>query len=203
MKSVIIHLPMRAALVASVVLALAVCGGAAAARTGGPQEFTPPADVAPPVFGNVNFLPAKALGNATRPQARSITRAEVLARARVWVKESIPYCQCNGPEECCGHCPFCGTYRCDCSGYVSHCWNAGHGYTTRSMHEVAHPISKDDLKPGDAMLNAGVHVVLFAGWVDNTTKKEYHCFQEPGCHNNGPHHAYESIVPYPFTFEPS
>ena len=132
----------------------------------------------------------------------SITRAEVMSHAENWVKREIPYCQCNGPKECCGDCPYCHETRCDCSGYVSWCWGLSTGYTTRSLPEISVKIQKRDLKLGDIMLNVGDHVVLFAGWADskNTT---YHCYQEPGCHNNGPHHAFKSIVPYPFSFDPS
>ena len=30
----------------------------------------------------------------------------------------VPYCQCN--SDCCGKCPYCDSYRCDCSGYVTY-----------------------------------------------------------------------------------
>jgi hypothetical protein len=139
----------------------------------------------------------------TTPLLANITRAEVMQRAQSWVDAKIPYCQCAGgpATECCGSCPHCATYRCDCSGYVSYCWNLGTGYTTISLPEVSHRITKDELKPGDVMLNTGDHVVLFGGWAD-AGKTKYKALQEPGCHTEGPHYAYESVVPYPFNFDP-
>jgi hypothetical protein len=65
---------------------------------------------------NQKFDPSRF--NTSAPQLVSIQRSEVLRRAKEWVDKKIPYCQCNGPEECCGHCPHCGSFRCDCSGYV-------------------------------------------------------------------------------------
>ena len=52
--------------------------------------------------------------------------------------------------------PFCGTTRCDCSGYVSNCWKLSTGYTTFTLHEVSHQISKDDVLPVRFHLTLGV-----------------------------------------------
>jgi len=132
----------------------------------------------------------------------SITRNEVMTRAKQWVDKKIPYCQCNGQKECCGNCPYCSSTRCDCSGYVSWSWGLSHGYTTQTLPEISHQITKEKLKPGDIMLYREEHVVLFGGWCDksNTT---FHAFQEPGCHTTGPHYAYESCVKYPMNWEPT
>jgi hypothetical protein len=67
-----------------------------------------------------------------------INRTEIMKRAQTWVDAQIPYCQCSGgpPTECCGVCPYCSDYRCDCSGYVSYTWNLGKGYTTSTLPEV-------------------------------------------------------------------
>eukprot|EP01028_Stygiella_incarcerata_P009142 TRINITY_DN4250_c0_g1_i1.p1 TRINITY_DN4250_c0_g1~~TRINITY_DN4250_c0_g1_i1.p1 ORF type:complete len:197 (+),score=22.23 TRINITY_DN4250_c0_g1_i1:118-708(+) len=127
----------------------------------------------------------------------SVTREEILTRAQSWVHEKVPYCQCNGAEECCGNCPYCSSYRCDCSGFVSYAWKLPHGYTTKTLPSVAKKITKAELAPGDAMLNIGSHVVLFGGWAD-AGKTSYYAYQEPGCHNSGPHYAYKSVVTYPF-----
>ena len=40
------------------------------------------------------------------------------------------------------------------------------------MHEIAHPITKSELLPGDCMLHASEHVCLFGGWLD---KDKTHC----------------------------
>eukprot|EP00762_Andalucia_godoyi_P004594 ANDGO_05156.mRNA.1 hypothetical protein ACA1_391420 len=143
-------------------------------------------------------LAMSAAGANGSARLRSISRAEVIQRAQEWADKKIPYCQCNGPEECCGDCPYCSSYRCDCSGYVSYTWALPYGYDTKTLPDVAHRIEKDELQAGDVMLNVGDHVVLFVKWA-NADKSAYHCFQEPGCHTSGPHYAFESIVAYPFS----
>lgn len=56
------------------------------------------------------------------------------------------------------------------------CRDLGSGYTTFTLPQVAHEIAKDDLEPGDIMLNVQDHVVLFAGWAD-ASKTSYWCYQ--------------------------
>lgn len=97
---------------------------------------------------------------------------------------------------------YCIADRCDCSGYVSYIWDLGSGYTTRTLPEVSHQITKEELLPGDVMLFEADHVVLFAGWSDHT-HTHYWALQEPGCHTTGPHYAYNSSVVYPFSENPS
>jgi hypothetical protein len=118
------------------------------------------------------------------------------------VDEQIPYCQCNGAAECCGTCPYCSSYRCDCSGYVSYCLGLSYGYTTDSLPQVTTPITQSELVPGDIMLCVGTHVAFFAGWTDETMTN-FVCYQEPGCHTTGPHHAMVSVEPYPFSWNPT
>lgn len=124
-------------------------------------------------------------------------RDQILACAQNWVDREVPYCQCNGPEECCGSCPYCGTFRCDCSGYVTYCLQLPAGLNTNSLPSHATPISKDELQKGDFMDCVGDHVVFFAGWTDSS-KSAYVVYQEPGCHTDGPHHAFKSVTTYPF-----
>ena len=135
----------------------------------------------------------------------NITRAQVINTAQKWVADQIPYCQCN--SDCCGDCPYCGTTRCDCSGYVSACWGLTEGYDTQSLPQISHQISKSQLMPGDITLwsdpsGAEGHTVIFAGWTDSSQTK-YYCYQEAGCYNDGPHVAYYSAVPYPMSWAPS
>ena len=40
------------------------------------------------------------------------------------------------------------------------------GLTTHTLPSVSHRIGKDQLLPGDAMLCASKHVVLFGGWAN-------------------------------------
>jgi hypothetical protein len=49
----------------------------------------------------------------------------------------------------------------DCSGFVSQCWKAGSHYGTSQMDQISTTISKSDLKPADALNNAGSHVRLY------------------------------------------
>ena len=130
------------------------------------------------------------------------TRDAIISCALDWIKREIPYCQCNGPAECCGTCPYCGSTRCDCSGYVSHCWGFTKGYTTWTLPDVSHSIEKEQLLPGDVILCVAEHVVIFAGWADNghTT---YVAYQEPGCHGSGAHHATKTVQKYPYSHNPT
>lgn len=130
------------------------------------------------------------------------SRSAIIDCAKRWVADKVPYCQCNGPQECCGDCPYCGSTRCDCSGFVSNCFGFSKGYTTFTLPEVTHKISKGELQPGDIMLCVSDHVVFFGGWSD-ASQTHYVAYQEPGCHTTGPHYAMMSVEPYPFSWNPS
>jgi hypothetical protein len=43
------------------------------------------------------------------------------------------------------------------------------------FYQQAFPITKEELQPGDCMLNAGDHVCLFGGWTD---ENQTHCIYE-------------------------
>ena len=124
----------------------------------------------------------------------AISRAEIQSRALSWVKNKVPYCQCN--SDCCGKCPYCGSYRCDCSGLVTYAWNAKAGLTTRSLGSVSHTIKVSDLQVGDALLSAGHHVILFNGWQDKPNLR-YYALQEAGCQSKLPHVASNTVGKIP------
>ncbi|CUG06241.1 Hypothetical protein, putative [Bodo saltans] len=130
------------------------------------------------------------------------SREGIISCAQDWCNRQVPYCQCNGAAECCGSCPYCGTTRCDCSGFVSACFGFSTGYTTFTLPKVTHPIAKDDLQIGDIMLCVSDHVVFFGGWTDSSMSN-YVVYQEPGCHTAGPHYAFKSVTPYPFNWNPT
>ena len=88
--------------------------------------------------------------------AFAITRNQVLARGQVWIDNAVPYSQ---------RAYFQG-YRTDCSGYCSMVWGTGSSWTTSTLHNIAFPISGDQLSPGDVMLKANSHVRVFYGWLD-------------------------------------
>lgn len=136
--------------------------------------------------------------NATA--TNGVSRLQILNCTQSWVDAKMPYCQCNGPDECCGNCPYCGTHRCDCSGFVSYCWGLPYGRTTWTLPEVAYPITKDELRPGDIMLWVEDHVAFFIGWTD-ASKTYYYVTQEPGC-GIYPNFAYTDVTVYPMNWEP-
>jgi hypothetical protein len=65
-----------------------------------------------------------------------------------------------------------GTYRQDCSGYVSMAWHLDENvnYWTGNLHLVSRPIHGDQLKAGDILLSSRDHTVIFAGWSDRAQR---------------------------------
>jgi hypothetical protein len=112
----------------------------------------------------------------------TITRSEVLARAKTWADAKVPYSQeATYPD------PQGKRYRTDCSGYVSMAWHldtAGTyldgGYNTGQFQSWSGKtvIGYDDLLPGDALLAENAshhHIVLFISWTSgaHTTANVY------------------------------
>ncbi|MFI1974884.1 C40 family peptidase [Streptomyces wedmorensis] len=98
-----------------------------------------------------------------------ITRDEILARAQSWIDQQVPYSQTAY------HTDSNGTYRQDCSGFVSMAWhlsvgsNNNWGATTWTLPNYATRLgSLDDLLPGDMIDKEDQHVVLFKGWTDSS-----------------------------------
>ena len=116
--------------------------------------------------------------------------SEMLERARSWVADGVGYSGSNY------HSNEYGTYRTDCSGYVSMAWGLGSSYTTVPLPSGSYPIAKDALAPGDILNNplpgTSVHVVLFAGWAD-AAKTRYFAYEESP--SGG---AQLNEVPYPY-----
>ncbi len=52
----------------------------------------------------------------------------------------------------------------DCSGFVSRLWKQTTKYGTSTIMQIATKISKSDLKPADALNDAGSHIRLFVGF---------------------------------------
>ncbi|WP_082372857.1 LGFP repeat-containing protein [Nocardia sp. NRRL S-836] len=96
----------------------------------------------------------------TYPAGKQTARDEALARSTTWLQARVPYSQ-----SACHNNQF-GSYRTDCSGYLSMVWGLGHSYTTATLHEVSHTINRADLQPGDALNWPGQHTALFIGWAD-------------------------------------
>lgn len=111
-------------------------------------------------------------------------RATVIKRAQTWTRTGVPYSQTG----------WLRSYRTDCSGFVSMAWGLDRSYVTWSLPEIARPIAKQDLQPGDIILNTSRHVVLFGGWA-NGAHTAYRVYEEVG----GPwHRAITRVVSYPY-----
>ncbi|RAS57062.1 hypothetical protein C8D87_1281, partial [Lentzea atacamensis] len=125
--------------------------------------------------------------------AASVTRSEVIARASKWLNPPVPYSM---------YAPYKDGYRRDCSGYVTMAWNIEPdmygGLNTVTLPGVSHPITKDELKTADIMLNGGPgsenengHVLIFDKWADASRTSYWAYEQAP------PQTVYRK-VPYPY-----
>ncbi|MFW6598547.1 peptidoglycan-binding domain-containing protein [Propionibacteriaceae bacterium Y2011] len=117
----------------------------------------------------------------------TITRAEIIARAGFWVLIDPPYDRGAWPSD-----PHGRGYRSDCSGYVSMCLHAGSSYSTRSLPNVTHTISKSSLRPGDLLNRYDYHVTLFNGWTSSARTHYY------GFDTRGSKGLYERVIPYSY-----
>lgn len=65
----------------------------------------------------------------------------------------------------------------DCSGFLSICWKQTQKFGTSTIGKIAPTLVNanllTDLKPGDALNLAGVHIVLFAGYSPDGTLNVY------------------------------
>lgn len=106
------------------------------------------------------FLSAVISGLFVPASAEAITPCEMIDRAQAWVDARVPYSQSSYYTN--GN----GTYRQDCSGYVSMAWALNTSYTTTTLPGVANRISYGELDAGDALNDFMVHVVLFKEWIE-------------------------------------
>jgi hypothetical protein len=115
------------------------------------------AALAPSLMACASEAPVEESGSSTS----AIVRNDIMIRGRSWVDERVPYSQSNT------HKNQYGTYRTDCSGYVSMAWALGQSRTTYTLWDVTKQIGSADLQPGDALLkdSGGTdHVALFVRW---------------------------------------
>jgi len=105
---------------------------------------------------------------APRKLLTCMAGSQIVANAQVWVDQHVPY-NIDATYM---------SYRTDCSGYVSYTWQAGPpGLDTMEFYQQAFPITKEQLQPGDCMLDAGDHVCLFGGWTDDN-QTHYMAYEE-------------------------
>lgn len=112
--------------------------------------------VAGPVMAADPAIAAPAANSVVDGQ---ISRSEVLVRSQSWIDQRVPYSQSVSWTN------QYGTYRQDCSGYVSMAWHLGFSRSTATLPAVMHSIAKADLRPGDALWRQG-HIALFIRWND-------------------------------------
>ncbi|MCM2579287.1 hypothetical protein [Streptomyces meridianus] len=130
--------------------------------------------------------PRTGAGVIAEPDLSAVSgeRREILDRAMERVEHRIGYSQSA----------FTNDYRDDCSGLVSAAWGLEPpGLNTWGLMEsdVAQPITKDDLQPGDALI-AGDHTVVFGGWADEAHTKYI------GIESNGSQGHVSQVIPYPY-----
>ncbi|GAB3745183.1 hypothetical protein GCM10027598_81320 [Amycolatopsis oliviviridis] len=92
-----------------------------------------------------------------------LTRDDILTRAKSWIDERVPYSQSAK------HTNRYGTYRQDCSGYVSMAWGLKTARWTGDIMEVATRIEKKNLLPGDSLWvhsSSHQHMALFLRWAN-------------------------------------
>jgi hypothetical protein len=109
----------------------------------------------------------------------SITRTEIINRARTWVAAKVPYSM---------NAYWSDGYRQDCSGYVSMAWKLPGNEWTGSLAQYGERISKEELQPGDILLfhnmadpESGSHVVIFGGWT-NQAHTNYTAYEQTRPH---------------------
>ncbi|MEU9995439.1 hypothetical protein [Streptomyces sp. NPDC050848] len=138
---------------------------AAAVATAGPAPHparTPASDTVGVAAASSPFAVSETgtLGDHARPGG-PVTREQMLRRAQWWVDEKVGYDQRGSRrDEVTG-----GSWRRDCSGFVSMAWQLPTNRTTLTLPAVGRAIDFKELEPGD-ILNSREHVVLFAGWID-------------------------------------
>jgi hypothetical protein len=129
-----------------------------------------------------------------------VSRQEVLRRARFWVEQDVYYFTRDGLRPALAPDPEGRDYRTDCSGYVCMAWRAPSQPSTSEFDLLGHEISREELRPGDALLWKGEggygadggHVLLFAGWSDDS-RSSYLGFELAGDRR-----ARSWTVPYPY-----
>ena len=108
------------------------------------------------------FAAAPAHADTAAAPGSSITRDEVIQRAQNWVSEGVPYNQGAYYSD------SNGSYREDCSGYVSMAWDLSSSLVTQTLPSVSTEISTSELQPGDILDYTAEHVILFGGWIDQS-----------------------------------
>jgi hypothetical protein len=160
-------------------------GSYAFTRTGTVGRYVYRVKVPATISAVAAYSPAAQVFVTTRFIRRGVTRAQS------WVDAHVPYSQSDTYTN-----RF-GTYRRDCSGYVSMAWALPSSYTTATLPRVSYAVTRTQLRRGDLLLHLATrgtagHVVLFDSWAD-AGHSTYVAYEEtPG---SG---ATRHTIPYPY-----
>ena len=124
----------------------------------------------------------------SQDRSASLDRTVVIERAESWTDQGVPYSQTKHRDG----------YRMDCSGFVSMAWDLPENLTTWRIPLVAEEIAKDDLKPGDVLLDyksEDRHVVIFEKWA-NDERTAYWGLESSG--HPDIEGAVRRMLPYPY-----
>lgn len=141
-----------------------------------PTDPTPTPRPSPPVSRTTPTAPGLLTDPAGLGPYPPVTRADILRRAIAWVDEEVSYSETSWWTDAQG------TYRQDCSGFVSMAWGLDQNidYWTGNLGTVSFEIPARGLLPGDILLSA-THTVLFAGWADAAhTEFDFYEESHPG-----------------------
>jgi putative cell wall-binding protein len=137
------------------------------------------------------------------PALAALSRAQVMARAEVWVNRAIPYSQ-TGWANAAGDTVSSSKsgWRRDCSGFTSMAWALSYpGQSTRTFRYVSELTSKAALQPGDVLISYDNHAVLFGGWA-NPEWTEYFAFEMSSSASRNstptPDGTVIRVTPYPY-----
>ncbi len=120
---------------------------------------------------------------AAATPASALTREEILDRAQRWVSLEVPYSQVSNFE----------SYRQDCSGMMSMAWKLGYSYSSRTLAPLGVEISREELQPGDMMLEYDYHAAVFYKWA-NGDHTWYWAMEQSGTVG----HAVCRLTKYPY-----
>ncbi|HEY3317572.1 MAG TPA: hypothetical protein VGK50_04020 [Coriobacteriia bacterium] len=120
---------------------------------------------------------------AAPPSPAYFNRTDVVGRAARWTSRGVPYDQGGWVDD----------YRSDCSGFVSYAWGLDQSYVTWTLPDVSKQIGRDDMLPGDIILNTARHVIVFGGWA-NSARTAYVGYEEAGA----PGRAVKRVIPFPY-----
>ncbi len=121
---------------------------------------------------------------APTPTPTPVSSATV--RADSWVSAHVSYSQSRYYSN------KYGSYRTDCSGFVSMAWGLNSSYTTRTLPNISSVISKSALRTGDILNAYNYHTVLFDKWA-NSAHTQYWIYEESPS-GGATHH----VIPYPY-----